>query len=74
MAPTKPGLKGKKFHFVSAAFKTSRVSICIFLNKIASSLTNAIFKSLWVFSMILAASATLILVALCVPAEMNEPY
>ena len=21
--PTKPGLKGKKFHFVSAAFKTS---------------------------------------------------
>ena len=48
-----------KVPFVFAAFKTSDVFIFIFLKIIESSFTSAIFKSLWVFSITLAASALL---------------
>ena len=44
--PTKPGLYGKKFHFVPAACKTSKVSIPILSKINANSLTKAIFISL----------------------------
>ena len=40
----------------------------------ASSLTSAMLTSRWVFSITLAASATLIELALWVPAEIIEPY
>jgi len=40
---------------------------------IASSFTRAMFKSRWVFSITLAASATRMLAAWCVPAAMIEP-
>ena len=68
--PTNPGLKGRKFHLVPAAFKTDSVSIFIELKIIASSLIKEIFKSLCVFSITFAASATFILSALYVPAVM----
>ena len=57
-----------------AASNTSSVSIFNFLKIRASSLINAIFKSLWVFSITLAASATLILFVLCVPALIISLY
>ncbi len=68
------GLKFKKFHFVPAALSTSSVSIPILLKIRANSLINAILTSLCVFSMTLAASATLILGALCVPASIIKLY
>ena len=67
-------MKDKKFHFVFAAFKTSFVSIFNLLKIIDSSLINAIFISLWVFSITLADSATLILGALNVPALIIDLY
>ena len=72
--PTRPGLKGKKFHLLPAASKTASVSILSFLKSIDSSFIKAIFKSRWVFSITLAASATFILGALCVPAVIISPY
>ena len=68
--PTKPGRKGKKFHLLPAASKTSSVSIPKRLKIKANSLIKAILTSRCVFSMTLAASATLILLALNVPAIM----
>ena len=68
--PTKPGLKGRKFHFVLAALITSKVSIFKFLKTFDNSFTNAIFKSLCVFSITFAASAILIEEVLKVPASM----
>ena len=62
--PTRPGLNGKKFHFVAAASKTDLVLIFNLLKIIENSFTRAIFTSLCVFSITLAASATLILGAL----------
>ena len=58
--PTNPGRKGRKFHLVEAAAKTSLVSNPMALNIMASSFTKAILISRWVFSITLAASATLI--------------
>ena len=58
--PTNPGLKLRKFHLVEAASKTWFVLIFSLLNKIDNSLIREIFKSLWVFSITFAASATLI--------------
>ena len=58
--PTNPGLKGRKFHFVAAAAKTSCVSISILVNILDSSFTNAILMSRCEFSITLAASATFI--------------
>ena len=72
--PTNPGLKLRKFHFVAAAAKTSLVSIPINLNIFANSLTNAIFKSRWEFSITFAASATFILLARWVPFSRIELY
>ena len=66
--PTKPGLNGKKFHFVSDASRTASVSIFNLSKITANSLIKAIFRSLWVFSITLAASAILILSTLWVPA------
>ena len=68
--PTRPGLKFKKFHFVPAAFRTSSVSMPSRWKIIDSSLISAMLMSRCVFSMTLAASATLMLDALCVPAVM----
>ena len=72
--PTKPGLNGKKFHLLPAAFKTSSVLIFNFLKRMENSLIKAIFKSLWVFSITFAASATLILGVKYVPAEIIHLY
>ena len=72
--PTSPGRNGRKFHLVPAAFKTSSVSIPNLLKINASSLTKAIFTSLCVFSITFAASATLILCALKVPAVIISLY
>ena len=44
--PTKPGLKGRKFHLVPAASNIDSVSISNLLKIIASSLIRAIFTSL----------------------------
>src|SRR3546814_9501669 len=44
------------------------------LNRIAKSFTRAILRSRWVFSITLAASATLMLLALWVPAVMMLAY
>ena len=68
--PTRPGVNGRKFHFVPAASNTDWVSIVNLSKIIASSLMRAIFTSLCVFSIIFAASAILILAALCVPATI----
>jgi len=62
--PTRPGSKVKKFHFVPAASKTSLVSIPSLSKIIESSFISAIFKSRWIFSITLAASAVLISLAL----------
>ncbi len=40
----------------------------------ANSFINAMLRSRWVFSMTLAASATLMLLALCTPAVITEAY
>ena len=61
--PTKPGKNFKKFHLVPAASKTSYVLIFILLKMIDNSFINAMFTSRCVFSIILAASATLMLEA-----------
>ena len=63
----------RKFHLVPAASKTSLVSIDN-LSNIISSLISAILRSLCVFSITLAASATLIELHKWVPASMIEPY
>ena len=72
--PTRPGRKGRKFHFVPAASSTSSVSRLSLLNNIASSLIRAMLTSLWVFSITFAASATFMLLALWVPAVMIVWY
>ena len=72
--PTSPGLNGKKFHFEPAASRTSKVSMSNELHIFESSLVKAIFMSLWVFSATFAASATLMLSALYVPASMIDLY
>ena len=68
--PTRPGRNGRKFHLVPAAISTSSVSMPRRLKISASSLISAMLTSRCVFSMTLAASATLIEEALCVPAVM----
>ncbi|CAB3745231.1 hypothetical protein LMG1860_06266 [Achromobacter denitrificans] len=55
---------------VPAACSTASVSMPILLKIRASSLINAMFTSRCVFSITLAASATRMLDALCVPAVM----
>ena len=70
--PTKPGLKGRKFHLVLAASKTAWVSIFIKLNILANSFTKAILISRCEFSITLAASATFIDGAKCVPAVITD--
>jgi hypothetical protein len=62
--PTSPGRNGKKFHLVPAASNNDSVSIPSLLKIRESSLIRAIFKSLCVFSITLAASAILILLVL----------
>ena len=54
--PTRPGRNGRKFHFVPAASRTSRVSMPRRLKISASSLMRAMLTSRWVFSMTFAAS------------------
>ena len=54
-----PGKNLEKFHFVPAVASTSLVSILSNLNIFDNSLISAIFMSLCVFSIILAASAVL---------------
>ena len=68
-----PGRNGRKFHLLPAAFSTSSVSIPIRLKISASSLISAMLTSRCVFSMTLAASATRMLEALCVPAFTIRP-
>ncbi len=71
--PTSPGRKGRKFHLVPAAARTSWVSRSS-LSKISdSSFMSAIFRSRWVFSMTLAASATRMDEAAWSPASMIDP-
>ena len=53
---------------VPAACSTSSVSMPILSNRIASSFISAMLKSRWVFSITLAASATLMLEARNTPA------
>ena len=72
--PTSPGLKGRKFHFVPAASSTACVSMPIRLNILASSFTKAMLISRCEFSITLAASATRIVGARCVPAVITEQY
>ena len=66
--PTRPGRNGRKFHLVPAASSTSSVSMPSRSKMIASSFISAMLRSRWVFSMTLAASATLMLEARCTPA------
>ena len=72
--PTNPGLKGKKFHLVPAASKTACVSISNKLKIFANSFTKAILISRCEFSITLAASATFIDGAKCVPAVITDLY
>ena len=72
--PTRPGLKGRKFHFVPAAASTSFVSIPIRWKIFDSSFIKAILISRWEFSITLAASATLILDTGKVPAWITDRY
>ncbi|MNT47901.1 hypothetical protein D3C72_1846530 [compost metagenome] len=72
--PTRPGRNGRKFHLVPAACSTASVSMPILLKIRASSLISAMFTSRCVFSITLAASATRMLDALCVPAVMISLY
>ena len=58
--PTKPGWKLRKFHFVAAAASTSPVSMPSRWKMADSSFMKAMLRSRWVFSITLAASATLI--------------
>jgi len=44
--PTRPGLKGIKFHLVAAASRTDSVSMPSLLKMIDSSLISAMFTSL----------------------------
>lgn len=74
MTPTKPGLKGKKFHLVEAASNTSRASIPVLLKIFESSFTKAILISRCEFSITFEASATFIEGAKCVPAIITEAY
>ena len=71
--PTKPGEYLWKFHFVDAALITSFVSIFNLEQIIDNSLAKAIFKSLWVFSITFAASATIIDGAVTTFASMIFP-
>lgn len=73
-SPTKPGLKFKKFHLVAAASSTSWVSMPNNPNIYDSSLTKAMLISRCEFSITFAASATLILEALYVPAVIIDLY
>jgi hypothetical protein len=66
--PTRPGRKERKFHLVPAAASTSRVGIFSRSKMIASSFIRAMLRSRWVFSITLAASATLMEDARCSPA------
>ena len=66
--PTRPGLNFKKFHLVPAASSTSYVLIPMRSKMMLSSLMRAMLTSRCVFSMILEASATLMLDARWVPA------
>ena len=59
---------------LAAARSTSWVSMSSFSKRMASAFTRAIFKSRWVFSMTFAASATLMLPALWVPALIMVLY
>ena len=63
-----------KFHFVLAASRTSFVLILSLLKIIDNSFIKAMLTSLCVFSITFAASATLILGALCVPAIIISEY
>ena len=72
--PTNPGLNGMKFHFDPAASSTSSVSMPIRSKIKESSLTKAILRSLCVFSITFAASATFILGANQIPAGIIELY
>ncbi len=65
--PTRPGLNFRKFHFVPAASSTSEVSRPILSKMMDSSFISAMFRSRWVFSITLAASAVLMLLARCTP-------
>ncbi len=71
--PTRPGRNGRKFHLVPAARSTSSVSMPSLWNSRLSSFISAMLTSRWVFSMTLAASATRMLLARCVPATMILP-
>ncbi len=66
--PTSPGRNGRKFHFVPAACSTSSVSMPMRSKISDSSFISAMFRSRCVFSITFAASATLMLLALCTPA------
>ena len=61
--PTSPGRNGRKFHLVPAASSTSSVSMPILWKMSDSSFMSAMLRSRCVFSMTLAASATLMLEA-----------
>ena len=71
--PTRPGRNGRKFHFVPAASSTSSVSMPMRWKMIDSSFISAMLRSRCVFSITLAASATLMLAAVCTPAVMMLP-
>ena len=72
--PTNPGENFRKFHLVPAASSTSYVLMPILLKMMDNSFIKAILTSRCVFSMILAASATLILEALCTPGSTMILY
>ena len=72
--PTKPGLSLMKFHLDEAASMTSWVSMPMALKILANSFMNAMLTSRWLFSIILEASATLIVGALWVPLTKTELY
>ena len=57
-----------------AAFSTSSVSMPRRSKTMASSFISAMFRSRWVFSITLAASATLMLLARCTPAVITVSY
>ena len=59
--PTRPGVNGRKFHFVPAASSTSSVSMPMRSKISASSFISAMLRSRCVFSITFAASATLML-------------
>ena len=63
-----------KFHFVEAASITSKVEIFSEVYSWCISFINAIFTSLWMFSVTFAASATLIDGASWIPASIIEEY